>query len=595
MRTKKQILGQIRGVSAALADTIPAESEFGVLALDDRNQIVFWDELCTSMFGWQCPEVTQQNVSVLLKDGLTEESTRFFQRPTGPGRGEKCAFRVTAQRKDRSEFAALLVKTPRQGDSSFLWMAVFPALPDQTPAVDNASDSSAENQSNEFQLVSPGPEPASGASVPPPESPSDLDAIQPRFETSPDGTENIREKVEAFENERKDLLEQVSKYYFELEQTRATLRDERETRQQLEEKLKDVMSAGLVQARHALKGDPAATKDNGAASKRVERLEEQLRAITAELETAKAKLAATKQSVEKGSVVDLQGQVEEAQTELAEAERRVREGVTSLARSTADFEKERAERRRFEERSTELATQVQTMHEQLRQHLESERANQNKASQLETELHDRESIIIELKADLQKQTVDLQLAEEQLKNTADMSRQFQESLKLFEDTKQAFLRTEQQLTSSLEASAKALTESEARLQKEIKERQDLAAALEKLQAQFQQDTGKNAAEVARLQSALQVEQLSRKQLEGAAVQSRYGSVESARADRVLLNRLRTRVREPMDKLLRSTRGLLEVELKDDQKKLVESILEEALLLKSNFQEVSVSAEPAEAK
>src|SRR6185503_610236 len=141
----------------------------------------------------------------------------------------------------------------------------------------------------------------------------------------------------------------------------------------------------------------------------------------------------------------------------------------------------------------------------------------------------------------------------------------------------------------------ALTESEARLQKEIKERQDLAAALEKLQAQFQQDTGKNAAEVARLQSALQVEQLSRKQLEGAAVQSRYGSVESARADRVLLNRLRTRVREPMDKLLRSTRGLLEVELKDDQKKLVESILEEALLLKSNFQEVSVSAEPAEAK
>lgn len=373
-----------------------------------------------------------------------------------------------------------------------------------------------------------------------------------------------------------------------INELRSSLGTEHEARLQLEEKLKDVMSAGMEFARNELSATPKAR----ASSKQIQKLESQLREKTAELERAKADLQTLKQNEpQETDGADLHRRVQESETELVEAERRVRDSVAALARATAELEKERVERRRLEERTNSLGAQVETMHEQFRHHLETERANQDKANQLENQLREGDAAAAQLRANLQKANADLQLAEEQLKTTAEMSRQFQESLRLSEQATQVFQRTEQQLTSRLETSAGALTESLVNLQKEASERQQLAATVETLQRQLQQDTEKNALEISRLEAALHIEQLERKQLEGNAIQSRYAAIESARADRVLLNRLRARIRGPMEELLRSTRRLLEIELADDQKKLVESVLEQALLLKSNFQEAPATDEP----
>ena len=112
-----------------------------------------------------------------------------------------------------------------------------------------------------------------------------------------------------------------------------------------------------------------------------------------------------------------------------------------------------------------------------------------------------------------------------------------------------------------------------------------------MQQQLQQETEKSTIELSRLQAAVEVEKLERKQVEGKAIHSRYVANDSARADRVLLARLRSRTGEPMEELLRSTRRLLENDLPENQKKLVETVLEQALLLKSNLHEASERTEP----
>ena len=472
-------------------------------------------------------------------------------------------------------------------------------------------------------------------------SPEGAAAPEATFDTSPPfepvsvQPDKLRETLTRYAKERKELVQQVSSSYCEIEQLKTSLREERDTRGQLEEKLKDLMSAGIEHVRHEISGEPAPTDANAAAlKKQVELQESQLREALAELDKVRAALAAGKSTSGKGSE-ELQSRVTETeaklqlvtkdfekqsaevlrlqserqllakandeletrlttykgrdaahQTELAEAERRVRDGVGTLARVTADLERERADRKRIDERAASLTAQVEAMHGQLRQHLESERENQSKSARLETDLRDREATVTLLQADLQKATIDLKLSEEQLKTTAQMSKEFEDSLRIFEEAKQVFQRTEQQLTSRVEADAKALAEAEAALQREIANREEMAKTLEGVQRQLKEETERSALELSRLQAAVEVERLDRKQLEGKAVHSRFISIDSARADRVLLARLRSRTSEPMEELLRSTRRLLENELPEDRKKLVETVLEQALLLKSNLQEAS---------
>jgi PAS domain S-box-containing protein len=67
--------------------------------------------------------------------------------------------------------------------------------------------------------------------------------------------------------------------------------------------------------------------------------------------------------------------------ELSQLERRVRDGVTSLARVTAEVETERSERRRSEERFAGLTQQLQQLQAELRKHMDSEKPSANKADE----------------------------------------------------------------------------------------------------------------------------------------------------------------------------------------------------------------------
>jgi chromosome segregation ATPase len=72
--------------------------------------------------------------------------------------------------------------------------------------------------------------------------------------------------------------------------------------------------------------------------------------------------------------------------ELNAMERQVRDGASSVAKVTAEVEKERGERRRVEERFAALSGQLQDLHKELKRHLDAERAGQGRVSELEQKL-----------------------------------------------------------------------------------------------------------------------------------------------------------------------------------------------------------------
>ena len=279
--------------------------------------------------------------------------------------------------------------------------------------------------------------------------------------------------------------------------------------------------------------------------------------------------------------------------ELAALQQRLDEAVAGRSRLSADLERERAERRRLEQRATSLAAQLQEMHSRTGQHLEAERLSQDRISALEKQMSEREDALARTTADLERELAEHHSAEEQLRAASDLIAQLKNSVSSFEGAKKAMQRRHDELEKQLQSRVSAATDNEARADKESRERERLEKALLAAERAAQQQT----AELSRLQCALEVEQAERKQLEGEAVQLRYSSADSARSGLTTLNRLRSETRQPVSQLMHATRQLLERELPEDTKALITSVLDNALLLQDKLQEIGgsksapLSAEP----
>jgi chromosome segregation ATPase len=273
-------------------------------------------------------------------------------------------------------------------------------------------------------------------------------------------------------------------------------------------------------------------------------------------------------------------------------EGRLAESIGLLARATSELETERSERQRLEHRAASLSAEMQELHKELQQHLGSEQANEQRIVGLMQQLREREDAVTKVSMDLQREVVNRQTAEEQLRATADMSDQLRNHLCLIEEAKQVFASREADLESRLQANLDALRESEASVQKEAGERRRLEEALQEAQRESQRQSDSSAIELSKLKSAMQVEQLGRKGMEAQAIQSRYSSLDASRVGAAMVNNFRDRIRQPIDKLMQSARQLLEAHLDGEHKKQVESLLENALLLQTSVRESGNSnAEP----
>jgi len=333
------------------------------------------------------------------------------------------------------------------------------------------------------------------------------------------------------------------------------------------------------------------------ATSRQEELEAQLKAKTEEFEAGlKAKDEEIEQARQEAATLNLPegqgdwvqelGRLREAessfQVERSNLEHRVREGVAALARVTAERDRERQERRRIEQRSSSLGTQLQEMHEELKRQLESERQAQDRIAELEGQMRGHEESVSRLREELREEEAGRQLAEEQLNLAGDMKGQVDNYRNLFETSKETFNRSREELESKLQATVNSLNETEGKLRHEAEERQRLQEAL----AMLQKHHDRGALEFSKLQSELDVERLERKRLEGDATLSRYVSLDSARVNRAQTSTLKRQLRQPVDVLLHSARSLLEVELAEEPRKLVEALLENSLLVQTCLQEGS---------
>jgi chromosome segregation ATPase len=361
------------------------------------------------------------------------------------------------------------------------------------------------------------------------------------------------------------------------------------TRQRLEAEL-----AEFRQERDTNRGQLLAQQQSVLESqRRLQELEQDLRARTAELERARTeldkataermRLDSERKELRTPGVEDthLSGNTTLRKVEL---ERQVREGVATLAHATAELENEKGERRRAEQRIAALSVQLQNLHDELSQHLEAQRGNQHKLDALEQQIEERDEALARARADLQKEAAERRLVEEELRTAADLGRQMQNNLALYEETRNVFKSSQDQLETRLQASLGALNESESKFQKESNERRRLMEALEESQRALKEHSQTTTLELSKLQSALQLANFERKCLETDLLRIRQGTVNSARTGRVLVQNLRGQLKQPVTNLYQFACQLLQNELPDGQKKLAELLLENALLLQTTLRE-----------
>jgi chromosome segregation ATPase len=274
----------------------------------------------------------------------------------------------------------------------------------------------------------------------------------------------------------------------------------------------------------------------------------------------------------------------EQQERTSGLERQLREREEIFARSATDLESERGERRRVEQRTTALSAQLQELHEKLQAQLQVEKDHQGRIGNLERQLQDRQGELERLDDALRTEKADRHLAEEQLEAAGELASRLQQYQGAFEETRSGFARAREEMQTRLQDSLNALNESEARWKKEVAERQRLVDALEAAQRDHRLQSQESAAQLASLQSNLQAESMERRRMESEAAHSRFASLGSARSGRTQIQDLRKRVQQPVEGLMRSSRQLLELELREEQKKVAESLHENILLLQKRLQE-----------
>jgi len=263
----------------------------------------------------------------------------------------------------------------------------------------------------------------------------------------------------------------------------------------------------------------------------------------------------------------------------------LREIVASLAQATAELARERGERRRAEQRMAGLIIQLQSAHRTASEHLDTDQATQNTIAELEKRLAERDDALTRLHAQLEREAAEKRSAEELLFELNAVGEQAQKNLTLYEEAKRTFAKTQEQLENRLQGLLGNLSQVESKLKIEASERRRTTELLEESERRFEEQNQKKAIEASRLQTALQVEEMERRRLESELARARQASMDAERTARLLVNGLRKQTQEPVDALYLSACTLLESELSGDSKRLAETVLEKAILLKTRLQEV----------
>jgi|GEM_PF-4026211 len=363
--------------------------------------------------------------------------------------------------------------------------------------------------------------------------------------------------------------------------------------------------ADLKKTADELARNHAATQSAAAQSaQRIQELERQLKEAGANLASGKTELekeSSARQRLEaenrnlaetaakaRADLAEAAKHQEPLQKRAGELEQRVREGVSSLARMTAELQGERAERERAEKCASSAAAHLQQLNEKVNRQLELERASRSQITELERTVHDRGDALARASAALRKETKERQMAQKQLRLVSEMGARLEANLASLEEARKTFEVSLNQKEERLQAAERALVTANCEMEKESTERRRLEGLLAEAQRQLEKQSGENKVEFSRLRAALELGELQRKKMEGDLLRSRETATNAQHGQDAVLDSLRRELRQPVEDLRQSACRLLENQVTDEQKRTIETVLEKALFLQVTL---NAAAEP----
>jgi hypothetical protein len=125
---------------------------------------------------------------------------------------------------------------------------------------------------------------------------------------------------------------------------------------------------------------------------------------------------------------------------------------------------------------------------------------------------------------------------------------------------------------------RSLKDAQSGLDKESSERRRLDGVVADIKRQLEKQSAESKVEISRLQAALDLLELQRKRLEGDLLRSSDAAKSAEQGLGATLENLRLELRQSVEELRRSACSLLESKVTDEQKRVVETVLEKALFL-----------------
>jgi chromosome segregation ATPase len=440
------------------------------------------------------------------------------------------------------------------------------------------------------------------------------------------------------ETENRNLTEASAKAKADLEKEREANKLSRQKTEELNTQLKNLQQASQqaeVRARESaarysdlekkaaelkktadeLTRNHAAEKAAAAQSaQRVKELDQQLKSVGVDLAISKTEIekqnsARQRLEAENRTLTDANAKAQVELAELAksaaapkrvaELEQRVNEGVSALARMTAELQGERAERERAEKCASSAAAHLQQVNEKLNRHLETERTSRARIAELEKTIHDRGDALARASASLRKESKERHIAEKQLRLVSEIGTRLETNLGSLEEAKQSFDVALKQKEEQFQAVERSLADAHSRLEKELAERRRIEGLLTDAQRQLEKQSGESKVEIPRLRAALELAELQRKRLEGGLMRSREIATNAEHGQTAMLDSLRRELRQPVEDVRQSACRLLESHVTDEQKRAIETVLEKALFLQVTLNAVAqpdaASPSPANAR
>ena len=232
------------------------------------------------------------------------------------------------------------------------------------------------------------------------------------------------------------------------------------------------------------------------------------------------------------------------------------------------------------------------MHLQISESLNLEQENQSRVTTLEHELRTALEASAQYKFDLDNLRREQRSTEDQLCIVRELNERLQENLLTFEEAGKTFQTSQADFRKEIERSNSALHQAEAALDSERATRQTLEQNLAQALRDQRAAEQKSALELAELRSALEIAKVERSRSHEEILRSRAECLATINDSGLRSNRLRANFTCVLQHINGTTRELLQSPLTEEQKYVIEALLQDVISLETTLDQETSPAESA---